>query len=131
MDSLHDQGWAKPTPTGGVFLMKAGLAYCAAHASDLAAFPQFTSLTDAEKALLRKLWSIQRSYQGPAGAIVAFRLKPGAPNFEVFRAARETLQFDGLAMNNRNGFTALTLAGLDYCAVYAGALAAYPAVFPE
>lgn len=141
-DLLLARGWVKLTGAGGVFLNGAGRAFSEANAQEIEAYPSmfrlpdgsapatsnsdFAALSRAEKAILKKLWSMENEGK-VSGRRLGINLATTSPGFETFAAGRDALVARGwVAIGAQKGMIFLRPAGRAFCEANQAEIALQP-----
>lgn len=143
-DILAAAGLGRVTTKGGIFITPAGLALATEHRAELDDYPDafgfrphppmvpFTALLEAEKSILKRLWSHEQQAGTAPGTRWSFGLTETAPRYAAYAEGRAGLIARGW-VNSRPGANTvfLTLAGKAYCEAHAAELDASPQLFGQ
>ena len=141
-DLLESRGWVKVGLGGRAILNPMGRAFSDAHAHEINSFPDlfkqpdgsatsrpksdFGNLSSAEKAILKKLWTIEIEGKNSRGRRAGLNAPPDSPGYENFKTARDLLLAKGwVIVGAQKGVVFLQPAGRDFCEIHQEEIALY------
>lgn len=141
-DLLQARGWVNFGLSGGVFLTTTGRTFGEANKTEIEAYPilfrqpdgsawsqsnsAFGTLSKPEKAILKKLWSMEAEGRAD-GRRSGLNLLPTEPGYENFAAGRDALVAKGLVgIGAQKGLVFLRPEGRVFCAANQDEIALHP-----